>query len=320
MERDQRLEPADLVLAERPQHPGGRLLPVGVPDDQLGDHRVVHRRDLRARTDARVDAHTGPGRLAVGADRARRRREVLARVLGVDPALDRVAAQLEIILGDRQRLAGGDPDPLLDDVDPGHHLGHAVLDLDAGIHLEEEVLAVLEQALDRAGAGVLDRRRRLGRDLADLCAQLVVDRRRGRLLDQLLVAALQRAVALAEVDHVAVRVGEHLDLDVAGVRQVALEVDGRVAEELLALAGGALERVLELVLGQRDAEALAATAAGGLDRDRVADRVVDHLARVRRSSPPARSCRGRSARPASASARGRGSSSPSPRSPRRAGR
>ena len=75
------------------------------------------------------------------------------------------------------------------------------------------------------------------------------------------------------MDHVAVRVGQHLDLDVARVGQVALEVDGRVAEELLALAGGALERVLQLVLAERDAEALAAAAAGRLDRDRIADRV-----------------------------------------------
>ena len=68
----------------------------------------------------------------------------------------------------------------------------------------------------------------------------------GRLLDQLLVAALDGAVALAEVDDVAVLVGQHLDLDVARVGQVALEVDRRVGEELLALARGALEGVLEL--------------------------------------------------------------------------
>ena len=94
------------------------------------------------------------------------------------------------------------------------------------------------------------------------------------------MAALDRAVALAEMDHVAVAVGEHLHLDVARIGQVALQVDGGVGEELLALAGGALEGGLELVLGQRDAEALAAAAARGLDGHRVADRVGDHLARV----------------------------------------
>ena len=112
--------------------------------------------------------------------------------------------------------------------------------------------------------------------LPDLGSQLVVDRRRRGLLDQLLMTALDRAVAFAEVDDVAVLVGEHLDLDVARVGEIALEVDGRVREELLALARGALERVLELVLGQRDAESLAATATRRLDRDRVADRLLDH--------------------------------------------
>ena len=85
------------------------------------------------------------------------------------------------------------------------------------------------------------------------------------------MAALDRAVALAEVDHVALRVGEHLNLDVARVVEVSLEVDGRVAEELLALARGALEGLLELVLGLGDAEPLAAAASGGLAGDRVAD-------------------------------------------------
>src|SRR6185437_7552428 len=85
---------------------------------------------------------------------------------------------------------------------------------------------------------------------------------RGRLLDHLLVAALDRAVALAQMDHVAVAVGQDLDLDVAGVVQVALEVDGRVREELLAFAARALERALQLIFAERDPEALAAAPAG----------------------------------------------------------
>ena len=72
---------------------------------------------------------------------------------------------------------------------------------------------------------------------------------------------------------VAVAVGEDLDLDVARVGQVALEVDRRVGEELLALARGALEGLLRArPRSERDAEALAAAAAGRLDGDGVADR------------------------------------------------
>ena len=142
-------------------------------------------------------------------------RELLRGVLGVDAALDRVAAQDDLVLGDGQLLAGRGHDALADDVDPGDHLGHAVLDLHARVHLQEEVLAVLQEALDGAGADVVDGARGLDADLADALAHLLVDGGRGRLLDDLLVAALDRAVALAEVDDVAVAVGEDLDLDVA---------------------------------------------------------------------------------------------------------
>ena len=270
VEGDQRGQAADLVLAERAQHAPGRLLAVDVPDDQLGHHRVVHRRHLGPRFDPRVDPHPGTGRLAVGGDRARRRGEVLVGGLGVDPALDRPAAQLDLLLGDRELLAGGDQDLLADDVDAGDHLGHAVLDLDPGVHLEEEVLVADLHALDRAGAAVADRRRRVGRDPADPLAHLGVHMGARGLLDHLLVAALDRAVALAEVDHVAVRVGEHLDLDVARVLEVALDVDPVVGEELLAFARGALEGLLELVRGHRDPEALAAPAPRRLAGDRVA--------------------------------------------------
>ena len=170
-------------------------------------------------------------------------RKPLADVLGVDPALDRVAAQDDVLLADGERLAGGDEHLLADQVEPGHELGHGVLDLDPGVHLHEEVVALArEQPLDRAGRAVPGRASRVDRDPADPLAQRVVDRGRGRLLDELLVAALDRAVALAEVDHVAVPVGEHLHLDVPRILDEPLDVDGRVGEVLLALAGRRLER------------------------------------------------------------------------------
>ena len=43
MEPEQRLDAADLELAERAQHATPRRLAVGVVHDQLRDHRVVER-------------------------------------------------------------------------------------------------------------------------------------------------------------------------------------------------------------------------------------------------------------------------------------
>ena len=57
VEAEQRRHAADLELVERAQHPAPRVLAVDAVHDQLRDHRVVERRDLRAVLHARVDAH-----------------------------------------------------------------------------------------------------------------------------------------------------------------------------------------------------------------------------------------------------------------------
>ena len=134
-----------------------------------------------------------------------------------------------------ERLAGRDPQLALHQVDVGDLLGHGVLDLDPRVHLDEDVVAVgVEQELDGAGVAVAD----LGREPhgvgAHPVAQLRVEVGGGRDLDDLLVAALHRAVALEEVDHVALGVGEDLHLDVARVDHGLLDEDGRVAERALA--------------------------------------------------------------------------------------
>ena len=92
---------------------------------------------------------------------------------------------------------------------------------------------------------------------------------RRRLLEHLLVAALHAAVALEQVHGVAVCVGEHLQLDVAGLLQVPLDEDAVVAEagDGFALAG--VHAVAEAVGGSDDAHALAAAAQHCLDHHRV---------------------------------------------------
>ena len=144
VEGDQGLEPVDLVLAAAraacARVACSRSTSQTISLATIGSYM---RRDLRA-------GWPRPSRRARRGRRARRSAptatgrggEVLGRVLGVDAALDGVAAQLDVVLADRELLAGGDADALAHDVDARDHLGHAVLDLDAGVHLEEEVLAV----------------------------------------------------------------------------------------------------------------------------------------------------------------------------------
>ena len=125
------------------------------------------------------------------------------RVLGVDAALDRVPALHDVALAVAQLQARGHADLLLHDVDAGDHLGHRVLDLHARVHLDEVELVVLVEELEGAGAAVADLAAGVRAALADALDEARLDAGRRRLLDDLLVAALHRAVALAEVDRAA---------------------------------------------------------------------------------------------------------------------
>ena len=195
--------------------------------------------------------------------------------------------------GHAERLAGGDPQLLADDVDPGAELGDRVLDLQAGVQLDEvEAPVGAEQELEGAGVAVADRTARALGGRLHLLARLGRQGGRRRLLDQLLVAALDRALALAEREDVAEVVAQHLDLDVARRDERLLDVERGVAERGLRLGRGGGERILELVRSLDEPHPLAAAARARLEQDRVAELVGGRARPVERSSRrrrPARS-------------------------------
>ena len=63
------------------------------------------------------------------------------------------------------------------------------------------------------------------------------------------MAALQRAVALSEVDGLALAVAEHLELDVARPGEVFFKIDSVVAEGVLASILAVLSAVGQFVRG-----------------------------------------------------------------------
>src|SRR5689334_10028429 len=100
-----------------------------------------------------------------------------------------------------------------------------MLDLDARVHLDEVDAAVfVHQELDRAGVPVTDLLERIAQFVAELLAQLRSHLDGGRLLEQLLMPALDTALALAERDDVAMLIGEDLELDVARALDELLHV------------------------------------------------------------------------------------------------
>ena len=113
-----------------------------------------------------------------------------------------------------------------------------------------DLLLRLVQVLDGARAAVSGGADQVGRHGPQMVGLLLGQHRGAGLLDHLLVAALDRAVAHARRPDVAVVVGDDLHLDVAGIGDEAFEEHDRVAERALGLALGALECELRVRLGR----------------------------------------------------------------------
>ena len=187
----------------------------------LAISEFVKRRHVVACLEASVDAQRWRSLEPHREDATGTRQEALFRVFGVEPRFDRPAVAADFILPERQRLAGGDAKLPFDQIEAGDRLGDGVLDLQPCVHLEKIETARprparrIEQELEGAGADVADRAR--ARDCR------LAHRRSGRLrqaggralFDDLLMAALQRTIALEEMDDPAVAIAEHLNFDMA---------------------------------------------------------------------------------------------------------
>src|SRR5690606_33972899 len=149
-----------------------------------GDEGVERSGDGLALVVAAVESDTRPGGREPAGEGAGSGHEVAAAVLGVDAELDVVAADHGVGLA--KLLTSGDAGPPADHAAVDDLLGDAVLDLQAGVDLQERDGAVLGDQ-DLAGAGAVVARLEedaLGR-LVELGALLVGEERRGRLLHEL---------------------------------------------------------------------------------------------------------------------------------------
>ena len=118
VQRDVGLDAFDQHFGQGDAHAADGLVAGVAVGDQLADHRVVVLRHGVAVVHMGVDADAGAAGNVPVADLAGARGE-LERILGVDAAFDRVAAEFDVLLLVAQLLAGRDADLFLDDVDAG---------------------------------------------------------------------------------------------------------------------------------------------------------------------------------------------------------
>src|SRR5205807_4899576 len=102
-------------------------------------------------------------------------------------------------------------------------------DLNARVDLDEvETVLLIDQEFARAGVLVAGRFHEADGGSADRVADRRREVGRRRFLDELLMAALQRAIALEQMNDVAVTVAENLHFDVARLLDVLFQVDAAI--------------------------------------------------------------------------------------------
>ena len=271
-ERDVGRHAADTELGQRPAGPADRGGQVRSAAGELDQQRVVVGLDLGAEGGAAVQPYARAAGRPVGGNAAGGGPEAVGGVLGGDAALQRGPAHHDRLLRQAhggQRLASRDAQLGLHQVDVGDLLGHRVLDLDAGVHLDEHVApGPVDEELHRARVDVADRAGERHGVGADPLAQSGVQVRRGRDFHHLLMPALHRAVPVEQVDHVARGVREDLHLDVPRVDDRLLQVHGGVTERGLRFPHRGPQRLRQLGGGADPAHAASPSPGHRLDEHR----------------------------------------------------
>lgn len=219
-----------LVLFQSACHLTNRQLPVFTPHHQLCYHWVIEYRNLIALSDSAFDSNLSL-RLAVKLESSAAGEKVILGAFRVYSCLDCVTLSSDFLLPKRKPLPARNSQLPLHEVDASDHLRDRVLHLKTGIHLHEvELLASeVEYELDCAGICVAHRLGSCFGLVPDVLTDDFVERR-GGLFDDLLVAALDRAVPFEEVYIVAVVIPKYLNFDVARLFNILLDEDAVVFE------------------------------------------------------------------------------------------
>ena len=230
-------------LAERIDQPPARLLASSAVADEFGEQAVVPGRHFGASRQVRVEAHTRASRNAQMKHGSGGGTKVILRIFGVDSAFDRGAARSRWL---RHLAARRDSQLLAHQVASESHLGHRMLDLQPRVDFEEIEVVALDQELRGAGVGVVRCTGKLEGGIDHLRAHLIAESGRRRLLDNFLMPPLNRAVTLAERDHLAMLVAKNLYFDVSRMREIFFDEDPPVAERRRRFTRSPFQSALEL--------------------------------------------------------------------------
>src|SRR6266403_2906870 len=217
MQRNRRLDPFNDEHFQCPLHPPHGLSAISALNDQLRNHRVIIGRDYRVRIRRGIHPYAGTARSLKSCDASCRRNECIG-VLGVNTAFDGMPRELHFTDSFFQALPSCYPNLSLNQIYARHQFRHRVLDLNARIHFDEIKRTVLiHQEFNCARIGVPDLLQRAHDFHAQIFAPLGIHPWGRRLLDQFLVAPLNAAFPLTQMNDFAVLIAKHLKFNVTRV-------------------------------------------------------------------------------------------------------
>ena len=151
-----------------------------------------------------------------------------------------------------------------------------MFDLEPRVHFKEIKAAVgAGDELHRAGAGVADDLGERDGLFAHRLAHFGGDEGRRGFLHDLLVTALDRTVALVQVDDVAMGITDQLDFDMARLFDEFFDEHPVITEAGQRLALDAFKAFADIGFAPRQPHAFAAAAGAGLHHHRIADAAGD---------------------------------------------
>src|SRR5690348_9775190 len=215
------LHPGDPEAAERRSCSREKLVPICAADDQLAEQRVVERRHHVILVTMTIKSNPRACWRRPFRDHPGRRTQIVRGVLGIDAEFDGATAIRRRRLAEGNRVAGSDPQLFPNQVEVEDLLGNRMFDLNSRIHLNEKPTFAVEVVDEFNGAGpFVSKIAYQGRcGLGDLRTGPRLQRGRRRLFDELLVTSLYAAIALPQMDCVAMSITEDLDFDVAHIRK-----------------------------------------------------------------------------------------------------
>ena len=182
---------------------------------------------------------------------ARRGQKAARRLLRVKARFNRPTGHPDLILAQRQSLARRNAHLPLNQIKPGDRFGDRMLNLQPCVHLHEpkpispQPCAGIGDEFDGARSDIGHGVRGFHGGGAEDLAGLLVEAGRGGLLDHLLMAALQRAVALEQMNDMAVRITEDLNLEVTWGLDIFFEQHAVIAKGGYGFALTRFQSILE---------------------------------------------------------------------------